>query len=266
MGTTAVGALVTPVILTLNEAPNIARTLQSLAWANQVIVVDSGSTDATEQIARRFTNVTWLTRRFDTHAAQWTFAITAARTRSPYVLALDADYQVPQSFVDELGDRFAPGNYAGATAGFKYAIQGTELSGSVYPAKLVIFRPELVHISQPGHTQEMHVEGSVYHFAAKLVHDDRKPLSRFVASQMEYSRLEAARISDNASGRWQDRVRRMGLMPLLAGVGAYVKSGGPLKGSASLRYAYERALFECLLALRILNRDDTGESGGDAKR
>jgi hypothetical protein len=204
-------------------------------------------------------------RPFDTHAQQWQFAIDRARN-STYVLALDADYQVPTPFVAELADRFVPGSFAGGIAGFKYAIHGRELSGSVYPAKLVVFRPELVKISQPGHTQEIHVDGPLYRFDAKLIHDDRKPLSRFVSSQMEYARLEAVRLNRNGHGRWQDRVRRLGLMPLAAGVGAYFKSGGPLKGSASLRYAYERALFECLLALRILNPDERPEAPPEAKR
>ena len=255
-----VSRLVTPLILTFNEEPNIGRTLSTLSWADQVIVVDSGSSDATEQIARAYANVKWLTRAFDNHAAQWMFAIASAGGRTPYLLALDADYQVPADFVEELAGPFASGNFAGGIAGFRYAIQGRELAGSVYPARLVLFRPELVTISQPGHTQEMQVQGPVYRFHARLIHDDRKALSRFVSSQVEYSRLEAIRLGQNGSRRWQDRVRALGLMPLLAGVGAYLRSGGPLKGSASLRYAYERALFECLLALRLLDGEKSGEA------
>jgi glycosyltransferase involved in cell wall biosynthesis len=37
---------ITPLILTYNEAPNIQRTLDNLAWASQIIVIDSYSTDA----------------------------------------------------------------------------------------------------------------------------------------------------------------------------------------------------------------------------
>ena len=253
------GSLVTPVILTLNEEPNIERALKSLEWADEVVVVDSGSSDATERIARGFRNVRWLTRPFDTHGNQWAFAVAAAGSQRPYVLALDADYQVPDSFVSELTERFVTGQYAGGVAGFTYSIRGRQLAGSVYPAKVVIFRPELVKISQPGHTQEIHVEGPVYHFTARLIHDDRTPLSRFVSSQLEYSRLEAERLGVSATGRWQDRLRVRGLMPLVAGLAAYLRSGGPMKGSASLSYAYERALFECLLALRVLNRDEGTE-------
>jgi glycosyltransferase involved in cell wall biosynthesis len=258
MATSNMGSLVTPVILTFNEEPNIERTLKSVEWARQVVVVDSGSSDATERIARTFSNVRWMVRSFDTHAAQWRFAIQSAAGQ--YVLALDADYQVPAAFVQELEHRFLTGDYAGGIAGFDYRIQGRSLLGSVYPPKPVIFRPDRVQVSQPGHTQEMHVDGSIFRFTARLIHDDRKPLARFVSSQMEYARLESIRLAGRRTNRWQDRVRRLGLMPIVAGLAAYVRSGGPLRGSASLHYAYERALFECLLALRLLDAGPTRES------
>jgi hypothetical protein len=52
-------------------------------------------------------------------------------------------------------------------------------------------------------------------------------------------------------------------MPLVSGLAAYVRAGGPLRGRAALRYAYERLLFECMLAMRLLDTD-AGERGGDA--
>ena len=68
---------ITALILTFNEAPNIARTLQKLVWVRQVIVLDSFSTDETEKIARGFANVTFIQRQFDNHTAQWNFGLGA---------------------------------------------------------------------------------------------------------------------------------------------------------------------------------------------
>jgi glycosyltransferase involved in cell wall biosynthesis len=246
-----VAALVTPVVLTYDEAPNIGRSLDTLRWAHRVVVLDSGSTDDTERCAREFPNVSWHVRPFDTHARQWEFAIRETAITSPFVLALDADYLVPPAFVDELRDRFIAGAYDGGIAGFEYRVLGRPLIGSVYPPKAVVFRPERLRIEQPGHTQEMRIDGAIYRFAARLVHEDRKAVSRFVSSQVKYAQLEARRLTGGGA-RWQDRVRKTGLMPVVAAVAAYIRAGGPLRGKGALRYAYERAVFECILAMQVL--------------
>jgi len=262
----AVGALVTPAILTYNEAPNIARALGGLTWAERVVVVDSGSCDGTEAIATRFRNVQWLVRPFDSHARQWEFALRAAGAFSPYVLALDADHQVPDAFVRELAAHFLGGDFAGGIAGFEYRIGGRALLGSVYPPRLVVVRADRVRVSQPGHTQELKVDGPIYRFRSRIVHDDRKSVDRFLRSQAEYSRLELARLERAGPARWRDRIRRAGLMPLAAGLVAYLRSGGPFRGAASLQYAYERMLFECLLALRVLREDSSPTAGPPSDR
>jgi glycosyltransferase involved in cell wall biosynthesis len=119
---------VTPVVLTRDEAPNIARTLGQLAWAMDVVVVDSFSTDVTVEIARRFPNVSVLQRTFDDHAQQWTFAQQHVRT--PWFLALDADYFLPDAFVREL-EQLEPGDIRGFRAPFRYAVGGQPLRASL---------------------------------------------------------------------------------------------------------------------------------------
>ena len=54
---------ITPVILTYNEAPNIARTLEKLTWARDVVIVDSLSSDETKQRAQAFPAVRSMFRR-----------------------------------------------------------------------------------------------------------------------------------------------------------------------------------------------------------
>ena len=243
---------VTPVVLTFNEEANLGRLLEDLHWANAVVIVDSCSSDATRDIAAGFRNVRWIVRPFDTHGAQWAFAVGRATTE--YVLALDADYRVPPEFTAELGDRFLAGEYAAGVAAFRYCIRGRPLRGSVYPPKAVVFRRTAVRITQPGHSQEIAVDGPSYRFEARLQHDDRKPLGRFVRSQLDYARLEADRLARNGSSRWQDRLRRTTLMPFVVGPGAYVAAGGPLAGMAAMHYACERTVFETLLALELLRR------------
>src|SRR3954451_14344879 len=111
---------ITRVILTRDEEPNIGRTLERLTWAREVIVCDSGSRDATLDIARQFPNVRIVERPIDTLASQWTFA--GDQATSDWALTLDADYIVPAALVDEMSTLdFAA---AGYEASFIYAING----------------------------------------------------------------------------------------------------------------------------------------------
>jgi glycosyltransferase involved in cell wall biosynthesis len=244
---------ITPLILTYNEAPNIATTLDSVRWASRVVVLDSGSTDQTEELCRQFSNVDWYVRSFDAHGYQWEYGIRQTGIADDYVLALDADMAVPPAFVVELEQQFLPGNYAGGITPFEYRVMGNALKGSVYPAQLRVFRPRAVQVTQPGHTQEFATAGPLYQFKTKLIHDDRKPLEDWVAAQLKYSALEMQRISGTSAGRWRDWLRKWGLMPLFIGPYAYLKAGGPSAGAAAARYAYERLMFECLLAVRLLS-------------
>src|SRR5262249_38255107 len=64
---------ITPLIITFDEAHNISRTLDKLAWARRIVVVDSGSTDGTLDILGRYPQVALFKRAFDTFADQCNF-------------------------------------------------------------------------------------------------------------------------------------------------------------------------------------------------
>jgi glycosyltransferase involved in cell wall biosynthesis len=244
---------VTPVVLTFNEEPNIGRTLESLRWAALVVVVDSGSTDLTESIAKSFPNVAWHVRPFETHFAQWEFGVGQTGITSEYVLALDADMQMPEEFLRELESDFPWGQAVGGITPFEYRYHGRALAGSLCPPQLRLFRRTEVSISQPAHTQCFAVTGEIYRFRNRLVHDDRKPVERWVTSQLAYQHLNELGLSNGGPRRLRDRLRRLGLMPPIVGVLAYLRAGGPFKGAAAARYAYERMTTESILALHLMD-------------
>lgn len=78
-------------IITLNEAQNIARTIHSLAGADEVLVVDSGSTDSTVEIARQ-SGARVVHHPWEGFAAQKNFA--AREARHDWILSLDADEEL----------------------------------------------------------------------------------------------------------------------------------------------------------------------------
>jgi glycosyltransferase involved in cell wall biosynthesis len=90
---------ITARINTLNEEDNIAAVLAALAWADECLVVDAGSTDATVEIARR-QGARVLVHPFENFAAQHTFADSQCRT--DWVLVLDADERLSAELASSL--------------------------------------------------------------------------------------------------------------------------------------------------------------------
>jgi Glycosyltransferases involved in cell wall biogenesis len=90
---------ITAIVITLNEEANIARALESVAWADEIIVVDSESRDRTVDIARRFTERV-IVRQWPGYSAQKNFA--AEQASHDWIFSLDADEQVSEALRREI--------------------------------------------------------------------------------------------------------------------------------------------------------------------
>lgn len=86
-------------VITLNEAAHLEAALDSVRWADEIVVVDSGSTDGTVDIARRFTDKV-IVREWPGYAAQKEFA--AAQAAHDWILSIDADERVSRELADEI--------------------------------------------------------------------------------------------------------------------------------------------------------------------
>lgn len=248
---------ITPVILCWNEAPNIRRTLMHLSWASNVVIVDSGSEDETESICREFANVSWYVRTFDDHATQWNYAV--AQADSSWILSLDADYVLGDEWPDEL-KRLQPSEAQTAFfSHFRYLVFGRSLKASILPARAVLFRSGHSHYRNDGHTQVLDFEGESGVLKSRIDHDDRKPLSRWLMNQDRYARLEAEKLSMSHKTDLSraDRIRRMKwIAPWLVPTICLLRSGIFLDGWRGWYYAFQRALAEMLLALRLIEKDE----------
>jgi len=247
---------VTPVILTYNEESNLSRTLEGVAWARDIVVVDSFSNDQTLAIAGRFANVRVFQRRFDTHADQWNFAIEQTNIASDWVLALDADYVAPPCMQAELARATREAGRVGFLADFRYCVFGRPLRASLYPAHVVLFRRGRGRYAQFGHTQRLVIDGEIGRLTVKLDHDDRKPLGRWLEAQAKYAGLEADFV---ARGRGElraiDRLRKTGwLAPIVVLLHVLLVKRCLLEGRRGWCYALQRTLFEILFCLAWLER------------
>jgi len=252
---------ITPLILTYNEGPNIRRTLEQLRWAREVVVVDSFSDDETVVIASSFPHARFFQHEFDTLAAQWNFGLRDTGISSEWVLAMDADYIVTPELIEELRTLRPNLKTNAYQTKFTYCIDGRVLRSGVYPPVTVLYRREFASYEQDGHAQRLIVDGKVETLRARILHDDRKPLSRWFQSQQRYMALEAKKIAsaDAETLGIADRVRRLRVIaPLAVLFYCLVVRGGVLDGWAGFYYAFQRMLAELLLSLYLIEQDLNG--------
>jgi hypothetical protein len=170
------------------------------------------------------------------------------------MLTLDADYFVPEAFVNEIASLDPPLDVAGYEAAFTYAINGRPLRATLYTPRTVLLRRGAFEIWQDGHTQRVRVHGRVARLQSRLIHDDRKNLRRFVERQRIYMRREAEKLRGASWGQLplSGRVRKLRVVsPFLILPYVLFAKRAILDGSAGLRYAYERFLAEWILSIEL---------------
>jgi glycosyltransferase involved in cell wall biosynthesis len=244
---------IVPLLLTYNEAPNIARTLAKLTWACEVLLVDSCSDDGTIELARAVPRIQILRRAFDSHTAQWNFGVDQAG--SDWILSLDADYVLGDELVRELHDWTPRSGVVAYFASFRYCIAGRPLRGSLYPPRAVLFDRRFCRYEADGHTQKLKINGKTGELKGIIYHDDRKPLSRWLWAQDRYTQLEVQKLlsSPCSSLTLQDRIRtKIIVAPILVFFYTLIWKRLILDGWPGWYYVFQRTLAEIMLSLRLL--------------
>jgi glycosyltransferase involved in cell wall biosynthesis len=251
---------ITPLIITYDEASNIRRTLDKLAWARRIVVIDSGSTDGTVEIMRCYPQVQVIQHPFADFASQCNYGLTQIDT--PWALSLDADYELSDGLVRELESLQPADNIAGYRARFVYRVHGRPLRGSLYPPRTVLYRKSRAVYRKEGHGHRVVVDGEVLTLDGVIYHDDRKPLARWLKSQQLYARDEADHLlSLRAAPRRADRIRLMAWpAPLAVFFYTLLIKGCVFDGWPGWYYVLQRAFAEILLALEIIDRRLRGNS------
>lgn len=184
-------------IITLNEEENLPRTLASVAWAEQIVVVDSGSTDRTVEIALEF-GATVIERPWPGFAAQKNFAI--AQCTGEWILTLDADEEVSPELQQQMRLMIASRPTADA---FYLKRRNLFLGrwmkhGGFYPdAKLRLFRRMAANFTTPPQFAERPVheviafDGAADTLDFDLIHHAYPTLSTYLEHMDRYSSLGA---------------------------------------------------------------------------
>src|SRR5262245_25459220 len=250
----AIASQTTAMVITYNEGPNLRRCLDRLRWAPRILVIDSGSTDETLDIARQHPQVDIVERPFDDFATQCNFGLASIGTR--WVLSLDADYQLSEALVAEIS-ALREDEVAGYSAAFIYRMYGRPLRGSLYTPRVVLYRKDSATYRNEGHAHRVGIAGRVVGLRGKILLDDRKPHARWLDSQQRYARREADYLlaTPRAGLGWADRVRLMGWpAPILVFLYTLIVKRCALDGWAGWLYVLQRTFAEIALALEIVDR------------
>ena len=88
------------VIITFNEEQRIAQALESVKWCDEIVVVDSFSTDGTVEICKKYSNCEVYTNTFLGYGAQKQYAVSLASNK--WVLSIDADEVITEKLSNEI--------------------------------------------------------------------------------------------------------------------------------------------------------------------
>lgn len=182
--------MISATIITLNEEDNIGRVIKSLdGLADEVIVVDSGSTDKTLEIAKKFGAEIYL-RKFDNFANQKNWAVSKAK--GEWILAVDADEEIPVNLADEIKDVVKDNNFTGYLIPRRNFILGKEIKYSRWSPDTHIWLWKKDSGKWIGDVhEEVKVSGKVGLLKKSKIHNSHKTLGSFLQVNNLYSDLEA---------------------------------------------------------------------------
>lgn len=244
-------------ILTKNEDPNIERVLNKLTWLEKVLVLDSYSTDRTIEIMSSYPNVEIVYRTFDTFAQQCNYGLSLMDSK--WILSMDADYVLTDEFIAETRTFLANDNekVAAYYTKFEFIIYGKKLVGNNTTPRAVLFRKGCGTYFDDGHAHRLKITGrETGEYKAKIWHDDRKSLSRWLANQDKYSIRECDKLLDPDnpdSNSLTNRIRKTKVLaPFVVFFYCLFIKGLFLSGWAGWYYTLQRTMVEILFALRLI--------------
>ena len=178
------------VVLTKNEESNIAACLESVKWADEIIVMDDNSTDKTIDIARRYTDKVIVSSMDRDFAKQRNLSISYCS--GDWILQMDADERVTAELKNKIANLLENGsdfaafsfirmnNFCGKF--LKFGGEGSHKSLRLFKAGMARFH---------GRDDRIEVSGKVCDWDAVMEHYNSPSIEHYVLTQNFYSQTEA---------------------------------------------------------------------------
>lgn len=263
-------ASVSVMIFTLNEEIHLPSCLDALDWCDDIIVVDSFSSDRTEAICRE-RGARFFQNRFKGFGSQRNWALDNAQPRHSWILILDADERVTPELGRELKAiaEVDPAGVGAYRVRRRFYMWGRWLRySSLYPTWVVRFiHRDRVRYIDRGHAETQEVDGEIRDLAHDLIDENLKGIDEWFERQNRYSRKDAEfeldremdgiRMSELFFG---DPLKRRAALKRLAWrmparelvyfLYSYVWRRGFLDGRDGLMFCRMRAMYQAELAVK----------------
>ncbi|MEL6812185.1 MAG: glycosyltransferase family 2 protein [Bacteroidota bacterium] len=182
-------ATLTVIIPTFNEEAYIEAALRSVRFADEIIVVDSFSTDRTPEIARHYAT-TFLEREFDNFSSQKNFALEHAT--SEWILFLDADERITYPLQLEIKEAIESGKHGGYKLNFPHFYMNRFLYHHSNDVLRVVKRKGtkysgLVH-------EKLQCEGTIGQLKNPVLHFTYKGLEHYIKKKESYAWFQAEQL------------------------------------------------------------------------
>lgn len=264
---------VSVLILTLNEERDLPACLASVAWCDDIVVLDSYSSDGTEQICRA-AGGRFVQRRFDDYSAHRDWARREIEYKHPWVFSLDADERFTPELAQEVREvtATAPAEETMYLVRRKDQFMGRWIRhSSSYPIWFErLCRPERTWMTDRRINEHVATDGLVRRLDGHLLHYPfSKGLSHWLDRHNRYSTMEAQEyLKELGRGRvdWRSLLardpiaRRLALKnlacrlpcrPLAKFLYLGVLRRGLLDGRAGLTYCLLQSLYEYMIELKV---------------
>jgi glycosyltransferase involved in cell wall biosynthesis len=255
---------VTVMIYTLDEELNLPGCLDSLAWCDDVIVIDSFSRDRTEAICKE-RGVRFYQHAFEGFGSQRNWSFDHCAPRHEWILVLDADERVPNEMAEELGRLLvSPPSAVGAyRLRRRLYLWGRWLEhSSLYPTWVVrLVHRERVRYINRGHAETQEVRGEVGELETDLIDANEKGIYEWFERQIRYARKDAEHELSEETGAFSalgllsaDPLARRAALKRLSRIlpgralayfaYAYLFRGGFRDGADGLTFCTMRAVYQ----------------------
>lgn len=239
---------ISAVVIAKNEERHIAACLESLSWADELLVVDSFSSDRTPLISRRFTDKVFQ-RPFDSFPKHRNTALTLAS--GEWVFFLDADERVTPALAEEIKDTVVRGEKDGYWVPRRNIILGKWMrhTGWYPDYQLRLFRRDKGRYDERREVHEVVIlEGEAGYLKNSIMHYNYERFGQLFARQKRYSDYEARTLF--AAGV-RPKPRNFVLQPLREFVRRYVTGKGYLDGFHGLFLSLVMAWYNLVVYAKL---------------